>query len=103
MFYKKLWDTLRITPTCACKTVSEFLNLWHLGDHPSYAGITKDKKDNLLTLKDHPRLRGYYEIPRDEEVIEMGSPPLTRVLPHIIVIGLAESGITPAYAGITMY
>ena len=50
---------------------------------------------------DHPRSRGYYVSDKKSSFICLGSPPLTRVLPHDFLLPFLLNGITPAHAGIT--
>ena len=52
---------------------------------------------------DHPRLRGNYFKNKLDDLLDEGSPPLTRELLFRLFHVVCSCGITPAYAGTTNY
>ena len=71
------------------------------GITPAYAGNTNNPEWGDRNRRDHPRLRGeYFDGYMGQDVI-LGSPPLTRGIPHMLLCTVSLCGITPAYAGNT--
>ena len=68
---------------------------------PAYAGNTILIIYSPLFRQDHPRLRGEHTKKHLALICQLGSPPPTRGTLHTFQIYLADSGITPAYAGNT--
>ena len=53
--------------------------------------------------RDHPRLRGEYDLPPSGDMQRAGSPPLARGILAVNCIDRINYGITPACAGNTIY
>ena len=70
---------------------------------PAYAGNTNSSCPNILLTWDHPRIRGEHFPLSVSLCIRSGSPPHTRGTPCSIMETLVVHGITPAYAGNTLY
>ena len=73
------------------------------GITPAYAGNTSNTMKEIVTLWDHPRLRGEHtglSYPRSSS---LGSPPPTRGTLMRTAFNDKTLGITPAYAGNTAY
>ena len=70
---------------------------------PAYAGNTLSVPFPRRPLGDHPRLRGEYFGNIEIEFFGKGSPPLTRGIPQVQGKSTSLRGITPAYAGNTLY
>ena len=70
---------------------------------PAYAGNTLQCIFHLCQCRDHPRIRGEHVSPLKDISISIGSPPHTRGTLCIQHFRLISVGITPAYAGNTMY
>ena len=68
---------------------------------PAYAGSTPPVGDGPRPGWDHPRIRGEHDGPEIIVVEGLGSSPHTRGAPAPPVVGVAEGGIIPAYAGST--
>ena len=68
---------------------------------PAYAGNTPSLRDPQGAHRDHPRLRGEYQISLRWQTARPGSPPLTRGIQFASSRAVNAYGITPAYAGNT--
>ncbi len=80
---KKLSNALRITPAYAGRTLLQTISLWHSGDHPRLCGKDVDYESALLD--------------------QLGSPPLMREGLRYSFYFCLLDGITPAYAGRTLF
>ena len=80
--------------TCVCQSG---------GITPAYAGNTMYIFRTTLLYQDHPRLRGEHHNSLNSSLSSMGSPPLTRGTLYGYYRHKVERGITPAYAGNTMF
>ena len=83
-----------------------FINIYsHIGHGitPACAGTTSRVIFSLTSLRDHPRLRGYYIPYICSFNYSIGSPPLARVLLDSVLIKILFAGITPACAGTTRF
>ena len=80
---------------------NELTPLWKTGITPACAGNTKRLRDNLVSRRDHPRLRGEYSKVRVTNQSHSGSPPLARGIHARGDHREPHSGITPACAGNT--
>ena len=70
---------------------------------PAYAGNTKQWGNTAKVGRDHPRLRGEYSTNEVGDTLTVGSPPPTRGILLIVEYSPVRFGITPAYAGNTLY
>ena len=71
------------------------------GITPAYAGTTIRYLIKCEPMTDHPRLCGdHYKYITDNNP-GLGSPPLMRGPPVLVIVGIMGYGITPAYAGTT--
>ena len=114
----------RITPAYARNTNQYFDILLYYQDHPrlrgehphssfapavcagitpAYAGNTIKLNLVYLLLRDHPRLRGEHVSYYSWQNHYPGSPPPTRGTPTNALVDRYRNGITPAYAGNTVY
>ena len=73
------------------------------GITPAYAGNTNNVRKYWLCSWDHPRLRGEHSRKFSEKSMIWGSPPPTRGTLTFFQSACTLSGITPAYAGNTIY
>ena len=78
------------------------MNLQH-GITPAYAGKSFRQIQQLMSFEDHPRLRGEKADEVSGEPPAGGSPPLTRGKVFCFGVLVRCSGITPAYAGKSMF
>ena len=83
VFFRVVYQTLRITPACA----------------GSMKGMIKE----LSVIWDHPRVCGKYSSARSGEIARAGSPPRVREVFTSIILLTIFSGITPACAGSINY
>ena len=70
---------------------------------PAYAGNAAAGRRCRSHSWDHPRLRGEYRLPRRLLSRRIGSPPLTRGIQQSVAKISGRYGITPAYAGNTLF
>jgi len=68
---------------------------------PAYAGITDSVDFRDHGLQDHPRIRGDHAGRYSNDDVKVGSPPHTRGSLRLPGPDVRQTGITPAYAGIT--
>ena len=68
---------------------------------PARAGFTDALPRRARARRDHPRSRGVYIVGRLGSSAMLGSSPLARGLPAILLAALAASRIIPARAGFT--
>ena len=73
------------------------------GITPAYAGNTATHRQFLAVLWDHPRIRGEYRVKSLLSVHNFGSPPHTRGIRKTLNVRNIATGITPAYAGNTLF
>ena len=73
----------------------------HAGITPAHAGTTNKTALYLSTVWDHPRSCGNHEVHLLHKLLGLGSPPLMREPPFILVNCCVDTGITPAHAGTT--
>ena len=66
---------------------------------PAYAGKSKTVVFGATKYEDHPRLRGEKFLQISKQLLNLGSPPLTRGKAHKIADVQDPQRITPAYAG----
>ena len=71
------------------------------GITPAHAGTTSTRDDNPVPSTDHPRSRGDHEQEGNDELLNYGSPPLTRGPPGNTTLIFSSVRITPAHAGTT--
>ena len=87
-----------------CNTVRfKLCQCFMIGVTPTCAGTAISLEHREILAKDHPRLRGYYDIIRCNNRFCPGSPPLARVLQKGAKVYANSNGITPACAGTTLY
>lgn len=87
-----------------CNTVRfKLCQCFMIGVTPTCAGTAISLEHREILAKDHPRLRGYYDIIRCNNRFCPGSPPLARVLPKQRILLRLLFGITPACAGTTFF
>ena len=85
-----------------CNTVRfKLCQCFMIGVTPTCAGTAISLEHREILAKDHPRLRGYYDIIRCNNRFCPGSPPLARVLLTASSMQSASTRITPACAGTT--
>ena len=70
---------------------------------PAYAGNTKSISAASSVRRDHPRLRGEHREFPASVAVSLGSPPLTRGTLLLPAARMGDFGITPAYAGNTLF
>ena len=68
---------------------------------PAYAGSTRELVEDLLGVRDHPRIRGEHSGLPLAEWRRAGSSPHTRGAPGGVTEYKSGTGIIPAYAGST--
>ena len=73
------------------------------GITPACAGNTLLLRTNETSSWDHPRLRGEYSLPYQEDSRRAGSPPLARGILSQLLFEAVLQRITPACAGNTQY
>ena len=73
------------------------------GITPAYAGNTISMTSALNFCWDHPRIRGEYDELNHSSTSPAGSPPHTRGILEDTANSIGKIGITPAYAGNTMW
>ena len=95
----RLWHDCRSPPHTRgkCKGANSVKKC--IGIIPAYAGKIALSRSLLLSLKDHPRIRGENVVLRPEVRRVPGSPPHTRGKSVSPVRREQSDGITPAYAG----
>ena len=71
------------------------------GITPACAGNTLYNTTGILLFRDHPRMRGEYELSQDSRLNFTGSPPHARGIPVYNQYHKRNAGITPACAGNT--
>ena len=74
-----------------------------IGITPAYAGNTYRDFYLFACNLDHPRLRGEHPLVAMLANLPKGSPPPTRGTHHLSPFINSSFGITPAYAGNTLY
>ena len=72
-----------------------------LGIIPARAGFTFIHVGRRRAPRDHPRSRGVYQLDRRTKVRDLGSSPLARGLPPMVVTSRDVTRIIPARAGFT--
>ena len=77
------------------------INPMYVGITPAYAGNTLQVWTGGVVWRDHPRLRGEYDVAIIDAHRQIGSPPPTRGIRSILEQVQPPRGITPAYAGNT--
>ncbi len=87
-------------PTRGILTLNLILS-FSAGITPAYAGNTKLLMFTVMLIRDHPRLRGEYDVSIRSPILHEGSPPPTRGIRMKINLIKDTGGITPAYAGNT--
>ena len=77
---------------------------WSLarGIIPARAGFTGGQHPEVGDVADHPRSRGVYQFPQMSMEPHLGSSPLARGLPQLVVLGGPLDRIIPARAGFTL-
>ena len=70
---------------------------------PACAGSTGRANEKTVSMQDHPRLRGEYYMGFEARNPPLGSSPLTRGVPGIVIHDFPVIGIIPAYAGSTYF
>ena len=73
------------------------------GITPAYAGKSRIPQNIVDTHRDHPRLRGEKMAMMAYAYRQEGSPPLTRGKEILAKRISSSAGITPAYAGKSLY
>ena len=69
---------------------------------PARAGFTTTPPGATWRTWDHPRSRGVYQFPQMSMEPHLGSSPLARGLPQLVVLGGPLDRIIPARAGFTL-
>ena len=81
---------------------SSYCLRWHdAGIIPALAGNTSGREAEVAETQDHPRSRGEYQETEAEEVMVVGSSPLSRGIRCRGCTRIAGTGIIPALAGNT--
>ena len=70
---------------------------------PAYAGKTASHTSFRTAHQDHPRIRGKDWNSMSADMAAAGSPPHTRERRSGLCAGRCDTGITPAYAGKTIF
>ncbi len=70
---------------------------------PAYAGNTDQSFQIASSTEDHPRIRGEHAHFDEDLILFLGSPPHTRGTQYAFLSLAVVAGITPAYAGNTLY
>ena len=73
-----------------------------VGIIPAYAGSTAPLDWQMRERRDHPRIRGEHSNARESTTWPKGSSPQTRGAQQPDLLGRAQAGIIPAYAGSTL-
>ena len=81
--------------------IIEELDKIAIGITPACAGNTLYNTTGILLFRDHPRMRGEYELSQDSRLNFTGSPPHARGIPVYNQYHKRNAGITPACAGNT--
>ena len=81
------------------KAIFDTLSLSSFRITPAYAGKRAITRINIISYKDHPRLRGEKQAHLCCHFPNWGSPPLTRGKVPKTMLYFSPSWITPAYAG----
>ena len=70
---------------------------------PAYAGKSRPPVPMGVFIRDHPRIRGEKSLQSTPQCLESGSPPHTRGKALGGVLDIERRGITPAYAGKSLF